>query len=588
VTLVCVPPLDPIVSLSVALAEAPGSYALLLGSGVSRDAGVPTGAEVYWLAVGDLYRVENQTEETSDEDALRTWLAVQERELLGYSEILELIAPDAATRRDYLAKHFEGIEPGETHERLADLAARGIVRVFVTTNFDRLLERALQARGVEPIVVTSDTDLDVAPGREHSRCYVLKPHGDYLQQTIRNTPAELAALSPAITAELEEVFSRYGLVVLGYAGGDEAIATAMRSRRSRYGVYWVVRADPAEPARTLIEQLDARVIRRAGAAEFLADLERRLAVFAAHPSGETPLTVNDEVVLLLRRNDHVGLRELLRRERREYEQAMLAVVDGRHGEQPTEAVAVEIHGALLPVLERRLASLLPLALHELGLLGEETAALAAFKSRQPIRGGYTFWPSLLDWGAWWMGTVIGAYLMELGSYTALRAVFEPRAAERVGTGSEPLVSSVPGDAGHGIGVATMKGVDDKRYFAPAWESLRRDVAELNLVRDRYPELVSAEDQPLRSLIEFDFVQNIALGLADERALSHWTMYDGAAEALAARLHADARMRERLADGLGLRLDEFDEKAPVALEAAHPFGNFPDRDAIRILRTGSRH
>jgi hypothetical protein len=35
-------PLDPIVSLTIAVAESPGSYAFLLGSGVSRDAGVPT------------------------------------------------------------------------------------------------------------------------------------------------------------------------------------------------------------------------------------------------------------------------------------------------------------------------------------------------------------------------------------------------------------------------------------------------------------------------------------------------------------------------------------------------------------------
>ena len=39
-------PLDPIVSLSVALAEAPGTCAFFLGAGVSRDAGVPTGYEV--------------------------------------------------------------------------------------------------------------------------------------------------------------------------------------------------------------------------------------------------------------------------------------------------------------------------------------------------------------------------------------------------------------------------------------------------------------------------------------------------------------------------------------------------------------
>src|SRR5690349_21362199 len=101
--------LDPIVSLAVAVAEGPGSYAFLLGSGVSRDAGVPTGQDVFWQAVGELYRVENVTDETPDREALQNWLRDTEREGLTYSEVLELIAPDAATRRDYLAKHFEDV-----------------------------------------------------------------------------------------------------------------------------------------------------------------------------------------------------------------------------------------------------------------------------------------------------------------------------------------------------------------------------------------------------------------------------------------------------------------------------------------------
>ena len=62
---------------------------------------------------------------------------------------------------------------------LAGLAADGLVRVFVTTNFDRLLEQALQARGIEPVVVTDEVSLASAMPREHADCYVLKPHGDY-------------------------------------------------------------------------------------------------------------------------------------------------------------------------------------------------------------------------------------------------------------------------------------------------------------------------------------------------------------------------------------------------------------------------
>lgn len=157
--------LDPIVSLSVAIAEAPGSHAFLLGLGISREAGVPTGQQVFWQAVGELYRLENETGETPDQDGLTDWLKKTDREGFGYSQLLELIAPDPANRRDYLAKHFAGRELGVAHQELAGLAEQGLIRVFVTTNFDRLLEYALQARGVEPVIMTNAADLAAAPRR---------------------------------------------------------------------------------------------------------------------------------------------------------------------------------------------------------------------------------------------------------------------------------------------------------------------------------------------------------------------------------------------------------------------------------------
>jgi hypothetical protein len=98
--------LDPIVSLTVAVAESPGSYAFLLGSGVSRDSGVPTGAEVFWQTVGALYRLENETEETPDQAQLGDWLEQTERANLNYSGMLELLVPALEDRRAYLAGFF--------------------------------------------------------------------------------------------------------------------------------------------------------------------------------------------------------------------------------------------------------------------------------------------------------------------------------------------------------------------------------------------------------------------------------------------------------------------------------------------------
>lgn len=579
--------LDPIVSLTVAIAEAPGSYAFFLGSGVSRDAGVPTGSEVYWLAVGELYRLANETKETPDELGLQEWLDGNGRADAGYSDVLELLVPDQATRRDYLAKHFEGVEPGATHERLAELAARGLARVFVTTNFDRLLEHALSAKGIEPVVITSPEELGRAPRREHAQCYVLKPHGDYLQETIRNTPAELAELEEAVAGELQEILDRYGVVVLGYSGSDEGIATAFRSRVSRYGVYWVARATPlAEPARTLVEGVDGRLIVRDGAASFLADLDRRLAVFEAQPSGLTPLTITEEVVALLRRNDRVGLRELFRGERREFQQRSEAVVEGNHNERPTTDIALHCHAELMPALERRLAGLLPLALHDEEMLAEEIASLVDLKDGQGTPNGFTFWYDIVAWLVWSLGYVLGAYAVQQRRYGILRAIFAAETRDRHG-GTEPLVQSIPGEAGYNIGAAVMARVDDRNYLAPGFEALRHDLAGMELARQRFPELVETEHEPLRSLLQFDFLLAISLGLRGHRAVSHWTMYSGHGEDWARRLHASHQLRSAVAASVDLTVEEFDERAPQALEAARSLNQFPDTEAIAILQTGSR-
>ncbi len=578
-------PLDPIVSLTVAIAEAPGSYACLLGSGVSRDAGVPTGMEVFWLAVAELYRLENTTEETPDRDALAAWLRETNRADLGYSDVLELLAPDAATRRDYLAKHFDGVEPAPPHERLADLAVRGLVSVFITTNFDRLLERALQARGIVPIVVTSDADLAAAPSREHADCFVLKPHGDYLQQSIRNTPAELAQLEPGIAAELQEVLDRYGVIILGYSGGDEAIANAIRSRRSRYGLYWVARGEVAEPGRSIVEAVGGRVIVRAGAADFLADLDVRLAVFEAQPSGLTPVTVNDQVVALLRRPDLVGLRELLRGERREYGERVTGLVQRRRQEQATPAIAIEAHDELLPVLERRLASLLPLVLHDPERFATEVGALAEVKTRQPVAGGNQFWPELYDWTSWWLTYCVGAFATRMRRFAVLAPLFKSQARNRYGT-VEPLADSMPGRGGGFISDAIMAQLGNERWKDTPWEALQRDVKKLPLLNERYAELVSTADEPLRSLVEFDLMMSVAQGLRGRSAVARWTMVDEPAAVFARELHDDAGLRGDVAEAVGVSLEEFDAKAVEALKGAHHLGDWPERRAITVLETGS--
>jgi hypothetical protein len=573
--------LDPIVSLSVAIAEAPGSHAFFLGSGVSREAGVPTGRQVFWQAAGELYRLENESPDTPEEGGLGSWLKETGREQLAYSDLLELITPDPASRRDYLAKHFEGREPGDAHRRLADLAEKGAITVFVTTNFDRLLEHALQARGIEPVLITSAADLASAPRREHAECYVLKPHGDYLQETIRNTPSELEQLEPEIATELGEIFERFGVAVLGYSGSDAAIASLMSARRSRYGLYWVARGDLGDGAARIVETTGGRVIHRAGAAEFVDDLGRRLDVFRSHPRGHTPVEIHDEVLTLVRAGDEIGLAEVMRRERREFAERMSSTVVDRRQEEPREQNLLEVHDQMLPIWERRLAGMLPVIAYAPDSFGREIRSLLDLLENRPLEGGYTAWSELLDWATWWIGYSCGAFALFQECWPALAAGLSAKFSnpnER----EQHLVEPVRESIGHNLGAFAMGRLSDQRWLVPRWEHLTWSLSNCRVLQERWPEFLQGQNPALPALYNFDFLVSLRTGAEGGQPIAHWTMPHGGAVQIARRLRNDPRYRSTVSDVLGIEPDEFFDTAGPALEQIRRPDSFGNSEAIRVL------
>ncbi len=112
---------------------------------------MPTGWSVYRDGLRRLDRLEERTDETPEDATLDAWLASTGCGTTGYSGLLDLIAPDQTVRRELLAGYFEGVDPAPSHNQLA---AADYSRVFLTTNFDRLLERGLLARGIARVVVS--------------------------------------------------------------------------------------------------------------------------------------------------------------------------------------------------------------------------------------------------------------------------------------------------------------------------------------------------------------------------------------------------------------------------------------------------
>lgn len=580
--------LDPIISLAVAIAEAPGSAACLLGAGVSVDAGVPTGWAIYEDGLARLYRLENETEDSPDQDTLNAWLAETDREDLGYSGLLDLIAPDPATRRSLLAGYFDGIEPGTTHERLAELAARGLIKVFITTNFDRLLERALAARGIDPVVVSDDATLAAAPRREHSPVYIVKAHGDYLQETLRNTPSELAVLEPQLTMEVRAIVDHYNLFVMGWSGADPAIADILRARRSRYGIWWLSLSDPpTEPGRSLAEAIGARVIiRPGGASDLLAELDRRLAVYETHESGNDPGAVHDETRGLLRRGDNVALDEFLRRERFEFEAAVDAVTADHINDGESEEVVRDGWSRLEAATQRRLGSLVPIALYRVDLLDQELRAHAAWATRYQLQGGGMTWQQAWVLPFWVIGMTLGGMLTRLERFDALGPIFKTTWTNHHDS-AEPLIGH-PGQLG--VRVVEVVGPapsPNHQWLWPFWSWLVDALPRWEWLVERHPDWLRRDGEPSTALSEFSFLLTIAEGLiVGNTGPAMWTLAPGS-KPFAKRLHGDSRLRADVASVMGVDLARFDAEAPNFVRNAQGFGMFPDtQETGNILETGT--
>jgi NAD-dependent SIR2 family protein deacetylase len=86
-------------------------------------------------------------------------------------------------------------QPSAAHVAIAQLVAAGYVRVILTTNFDHLIEQALDQVGIRPVVISTAAAASGASPMQHNAITLIKLHGDYVDPNIRNTEEELSAYS---------------------------------------------------------------------------------------------------------------------------------------------------------------------------------------------------------------------------------------------------------------------------------------------------------------------------------------------------------------------------------------------------------
>lgn len=276
---------DAAIQLAFSVFENRGVFALLLGSGISRAAQIPTG----WEITLDLVRRVALAQGESEQPDWAAWYREKTAQEPNYSILLKELASSQEERRAIVHRYIEPNEedrregrklPTAAHHAIAELIESGYIRVIVTTNFDRLMENALRERGIEPTVVTSVDALRGAEPLTHTSCYILKLHGDYKDARILNTDEELNGYASEYDGLLDRIFDEHGLVVCGWSGEwDHALRAAfLRAPNRRYSVFWAACGQLGDGAQELVHHRAARVVTIPDADGFFKNLVQRVTI----------------------------------------------------------------------------------------------------------------------------------------------------------------------------------------------------------------------------------------------------------------------------------------------------------------------
>lgn len=257
-----------------------GAYALLLGAGISRSAHIPSGWEVEIKLIEQLAT----THGVANLEDWHQWYKDKYGHSADYSSLLEALVKTPTERVQLMKGFFEPTddekelgwkEPTMTHRAIAKLAKNGYIRVILTTNFDRLLERALEAEGVVPQVICHESDIEKATPIVHGKTpTIVKINGDYIDCRFRNTTEELDDYPVTMKNYISRIFEDYGLVTCGWSAvWDKGLVDIINgSSTSRYNSFFTNVEEASDILKTLATSRHGEVMQIIGADNLFTEL----------------------------------------------------------------------------------------------------------------------------------------------------------------------------------------------------------------------------------------------------------------------------------------------------------------------------
>jgi hypothetical protein len=188
-----------------------------------------------------------------------------------YSYYFEKVYPNIMDRRDYIASMVSHIKPSYGHKVMGALISMKSIRHVFTTNFDKAIENIVAdfSGNVDNLYIGTieNSGAAITYLQRDQTPLLIKLHGDYHSQHLKNTKVELQGQDEALRAVLLDSCRRFGFAFMGYSGRDESIMDvleeAIQSPHSfPQGLFWFIKegSKPLPRVQALIDNARAKGI----------------------------------------------------------------------------------------------------------------------------------------------------------------------------------------------------------------------------------------------------------------------------------------------------------------------------------------
>lgn len=218
-------------------------FSFFLGSGCSISSGVKSGEALVRRWKEEIYN-ESRSDDVVDSSIdefldKQNWYDSRN----AYASLFEKRYDLQTQRRAFLEQLIKDAKPSIGYAYLTKLVEANFVNTIFTTNFDDLINEAFYLYSTKrPLVCAHDSAIS-SIAVTSSRPKIIKLHGDYLFENLKNTLRETESLEDNMKEKFMEFAKDFGLIVVGYSGCDRSIMDilSVMIKNGDYfknGIYW--------------------------------------------------------------------------------------------------------------------------------------------------------------------------------------------------------------------------------------------------------------------------------------------------------------------------------------------------------------